>query len=205
MRHMAQKGYKNMAHSYDRTYLASLGFADPDKKLRKHDVACQFLASKEAIEYFRKQLLTPYGDSKFYVEPSQAVCKAVNFELMITKGEDKYKTTIGFLDYHMRWVIKQKRIYEGVEDESTDYLQIGVEVKITPVPVGDIIRQINLYREYAKDIRKWWVVTAFDISMMDLKMLATSNIKYLKLGNKFDHWCEQKEAEEPEFPDVDEL
>lgn len=36
-------------HSSDRTLLASLGFADPDKKDRRHTLACQYLAQPEVM------------------------------------------------------------------------------------------------------------------------------------------------------------
>jgi hypothetical protein len=34
-------------HAHDRTLIASLGFADPDKKNRRHTLACQYLAQPE--------------------------------------------------------------------------------------------------------------------------------------------------------------
>lgn len=34
-------------HSHDRTLLSKLGFADPDKKDGRHDLACQYLAQDE--------------------------------------------------------------------------------------------------------------------------------------------------------------
>lgn len=39
-----------MAHSSDRTLLASLGFADPDKKDRRHTLACQYLAQPSILQ-----------------------------------------------------------------------------------------------------------------------------------------------------------
>src|ERR1700690_2789619 len=33
-----------MTHAHDRTLLASLGFADPDKKDQMHDLACEYLS-----------------------------------------------------------------------------------------------------------------------------------------------------------------
>jgi len=38
-----------MAHSSDRTLLAALGFADPDKRDRRHTLACQYLCRPEVI------------------------------------------------------------------------------------------------------------------------------------------------------------
>ena len=36
-------------HSHERTMLAKLGFADPDRREQRHDVACQYLATPDAI------------------------------------------------------------------------------------------------------------------------------------------------------------
>lgn len=37
-----------MAHAHDRTLLAKLGFADPDKKDARHDLACRYTALPES-------------------------------------------------------------------------------------------------------------------------------------------------------------
>ena len=37
-------------HSYDRTLLAKLAFADHDKANPRHDWACQYLAQKDVLE-----------------------------------------------------------------------------------------------------------------------------------------------------------
>ena len=37
-------------HSKDRTQLANFGFRDPDKRDRRHDLACQYIAKQEIAE-----------------------------------------------------------------------------------------------------------------------------------------------------------
>ena len=108
-----------MAYAHDRTLLASLGFADPDKKDPRHDLACQYMALSEV----RQTLVERYGKSldKFnetlkasgydqswstykwtltHTKPRPHVCnvKSVQLEWPLTKGEAQYKTSIGFLD-----------------------------------------------------------------------------------------------------------
>jgi hypothetical protein len=39
-----------MAHSHDRTLIASLGFADPDKQDPMHDLACEYLSQPMQAE-----------------------------------------------------------------------------------------------------------------------------------------------------------
>lgn len=39
-----------MAHTSDRTLLASLGFSDPDKKDRRHTLACQYLCQPDVAQ-----------------------------------------------------------------------------------------------------------------------------------------------------------
>ena len=42
-----------MTHTHDRTLLAQLGFADPDKNDAMHDLVCEYLAEKLEKERIR--------------------------------------------------------------------------------------------------------------------------------------------------------
>src|SRR5690349_9879295 len=44
----------SMAHSHERTLISGLGFADPDKKNRRHDYACQYLAQESLFPVIAK-------------------------------------------------------------------------------------------------------------------------------------------------------
>lgn len=65
----------------------------------------------------------------------------------------------------------------------------GVEVKINKVPLGDILRQIKLYRSYL-DINGWALVTKYSLSGSEVICLAKEGIEHLVLGKDFDKYVE---------------
>ena len=146
-------------HSHDRTLLASLGFADLDKKNDRHDCACRYLTQPEiALNLVNYATAAPAKEQQW--ELSQV--ERVVLERHITKGKDQYRTTIGFVDclidfqiFYQEAVLEEDRSSGwGVWKDTGQFRgargneQLLVEVKIQPVPVGDIMRQIGLYREY---------------------------------------------------------
>jgi len=100
-------------HSHDRTMLARLGFADPDKKNPIHDLACQYVALPEnatalvAHTVLVRQVpvartYTDHCKLKGTVTMTPEFSRA-ELEVPISKGEGQYKTTIGFLDVALRF------------------------------------------------------------------------------------------------------
>lgn len=114
-------------HSHDRTLIASLGFADPDKRSGLHDIACQYLAEPEQAQKLAELVKRKDARAQYYV-PSSAgqecseeewqsavaadrpreswsasadagriAVKAVT-EVPIVKGSGPYKSVVGFLD-----------------------------------------------------------------------------------------------------------
>jgi hypothetical protein len=91
-------------HAKDRTLLASLGFADPDKGDDLHDLACRYLAQPEhALRLVR---MFPAPDSRGWVcaddrgrpRSTDLVEVRAALEVPISKGEGQYRSTIGFAD-----------------------------------------------------------------------------------------------------------
>ncbi len=91
-------------------------------------------------------------------------------------------------------------------DETNNLL---VEVKTTPLPPGDVVRQIKLYRtlEYGNlpsrmspDVSssKVVVATTFDVSESFKQILATENISCVKLGAGFRKWMVEQTEEKTE-------
>jgi len=306
-------------HSFDRTLLAKLGFADQDKKERRHDWACQYLAQPEVAARLAAFLGVPRTRDRWVNGVPSWEFEYVETETHLTKGEDQYKTTIGFLDvvisYEAQgevWVKKALQESHGGEwpllgfaqpaelDVRTEPTRDGVsrilefetdeeasacaaelpgaifrkgwraapdgpwgvgskpsiavpmavpdvsgnfpwpwssddgkrrqlvtrvhgprfirgkgwavqaaeweehecqhfaaellgEVKIHPVTVGDMLRQINLYREYGK----WRVVviaTAFDLTERDVETLRAGRVQHVKLGAGFEEFCQRMQA-----------
>jgi hypothetical protein len=209
-------------HSHDRTMLSSLGFADPDKKDRRHDLACQYLAIPDVAGQIIDILVRPSLSARTKdVDERKFRGRVVyefgelyrpRFEEPIVKGEGQYRTVVGFLDVVLpfSWTFRQEgemRAFEGDpwqphENTFGSTSAVILEAKIYPVGVGDIVRQVNLYREFRKipegsiDLPyHWCVATAFDLSAADVSMLRESRVRHIRLGEAFEEWCEAARSE----------
>lgn len=175
-----------MAHSHEQTYIAKLGFADPDKRESRHDLAQRYLSIDENL----MKIARPFIDSS-WVKDSPGACfgvKEFSVEVPVSKGRDQYKTTVGFLDVTFNTRIAQK---------SGDYIYdftVALEVKVSRIPVTDIIRQIKFYKEYTT-IRTWGIVTLYDLSADEVAALTREKIKSFRLGVAFDLFCENVRIE----------
>lgn len=256
-------------HSHDRTMLAKLGFADPDKRNPRHDMAIQYLSQPAMLSKLTKA--SPKASPKAF-----ETC----LEFHITKGYGQYMTTVGFADIVSRFrfsgcntglralspeieadlhkrhkqlrdglsllIEKRHRLKEGkidlvkhpdAERLLNDYAKclgsrkraiahqkyvfmrqldgvLLIEVKITPVSAGDVLRQMRLYLEYLncshhgsiydlpeKDRRMFYhetvyrtdilkihpvVVTDYEISEGDARVFADEQIAHYRLGSGFE-------------------
>lgn len=187
-------------HSHDRTFLANLGFADPDKADPIHDVACRYLCQpaifdKLVVPFFRKPKYniqkTRGGEwTQTTWEPIGPPELRHEQEHLISKGEGKYKTHVGFLDV----ILKGKQNYkspEGFEDHSK--IEIALEVKIKEVSASEIIRQITFYKDYFS-ADAWCAVTAFDLVPDSVASLRNAKIVHFVLGKKFDEYVSARQS-----------
>jgi hypothetical protein len=137
--------------------------------------------------------------------------RGVRFEQPITKGSGQYKATIGFEDL----VIDMEPLYRNTEltqqtERDGPWEPIGdeegvsrgawfvhVEVKVAQVGAGDVIRQLNLYREYLHSepcVRHAFVLaTCYDLPATDVAQLKNERIKHVRLGAGFDRFCAERE------------
>lgn len=141
----------------------------------------------------------------------------VNLEWEIAKGYGEYRTTIGFADLMLRFYVEKRysnvRVNRGDQSSrcgrfrrpdwqsSEDYacgdtLNYGVEVKITRVPLGDLIRQIKLYRSYS-GVDRWAAVTAYPLVASDIDCLRNEGIEHLRLGKAFDEYVDAQSQATP--------
>jgi hypothetical protein len=182
----------------DRTLLASLGFSDPDKQDHRHDLACRYLSQPDVSSRLCGILLGPTLTSKNTVRNNaddEGVAAAVlgvraRTEMPISKGDGQYKTTIGFLDVSYE-VGLSHHIYWGATIRNS--LSAACEVKIGKTSVGEIIRQISLYREH-RGVAAFAAVTAFPLTEGEVGQLRQANIYHLTLGPKFDQFCSADSA-----------
>lgn len=147
-------------------------------------------------------------------EQVRAMCElygSPRFESIVSKGEGQYRTTVGFIDLILPFYKKQTRNvryqhYPISKDcVVADFRRsaILVEVKVNPVGVGDLMRQVGLYNQHASSVVSsgvaihWAVATAFPMSVGDLAVLRSNNIHHIRLGEAFDRWVEVRRSEPP--------
>lgn len=126
-------------------------------------------------------------------------------EVPLSKGTGQYKTTIGFMDavINVAYSVTQKnKTRKSSNDDWVETLStivknevLFVEVKVNPTEIGDILRQIKLYREYlSSELSRnmWYLVTTFDINEEAQEQLLDEGIQWIKLGPKFDAWFNER-------------
>lgn len=205
-------------HSHDRTLLSKLGFADPDKRNPEHDQACLYLTQPEVARKIAAWMMELRGEwvNAFGRWKYTKVRFATTQEHHLQKGEGQYATSIGFIDV----VFDFEGVVEGTQtaniarkpDESgfmrdvwipcepvaaseTIRWKMLVEVKITPVSIGDVLRQLNLYTTYHKasegvpeKMPRGLLVAPWNVSAAELDALRKSGYEFLKLGKAFNDW-----------------
>lgn len=207
--------WEKMMHSHDRTLIARLGFDDLDKKDPRHDLACQYLALPEnvariieatnpSIEEFQGCDPRLIGVTFSLCDPDRDIIP-IRLEFPISKGDGQYKTTIGFADIVICYIERRRRKveyeYDGVSwvesdkvTESCGIRKAMIEVKISIGPIGDVLRQVNLYKNYLDSLGRVILATAYDISESDAATLRREGVSHVRLGKAFDLWCERQRA-----------
>ena len=209
-------------HSTDRTMLAGFGFGDPDKRNKQHDAACRYLATDDAMvavatvlmnhgAFSTKRHQFSYDKVELTsVQPQKAV-----LELPLNKGEDRFKTTVGFLDCvipvklsftcqcpstYQRWLgygaEYSRHTCEVPPRDVVDHDEhVCIEVKAGRTPITDVIRQINLYKEYANlgnccwDVclpPVWVLAKPYDLDNNAVKVLEQAGAFHIRLGDGFE-------------------
>lgn len=207
-------------HAHDRTMLASLGFADPDKRDSRHDLACQYIAQPESRQKLADMMVSELirrengtFDRGYWKGEKAYELISIDqgsYEVPISKGSGQYRTTIGFIDlilpctyrlsYHGHLREGYDRCVTWKEHSSSREFKfdIVIETKVNPICIGDVLRQIGLYREYKTNYRDsedpienlWFLVTTYPLSAIDIESLASSKIHHVRLGSSFEKWAE---------------
>jgi hypothetical protein len=203
-------------HAYNKTLLARLGFGDEDRRNSLHDQACQFLVRPEVVQQLLKTLLARVVVSQ---KLTRQVCRgyssavAVEYRLKdfrwtearteqtVVKGKDQYKTTIGFLDVSLMFVSLWEPLTTSQEANYSETHSFAIEVKAGKVPVSEVIRQINLYREFVS-FDTWLLATPWPISEVEKTTLDGEKIKHILLGDSFREFVAQNEKSPEAQSDV---
>lgn len=79
-------------------------------------------------------------------------------------------------------------------------VRVGVEVKITPVPASEILRQIKFYAEYLQ-VDRWVAATDFNLDTAGVALLRSQGVLHIRLGSAFESYVssqrQQLAAESP--------
>lgn len=193
-------------HSHEKTLLSKFGFSDPDRRSSLHDLACQYLMTDEVCQRFIQYAKIEHdfvhyeggnyeGDNYRHDYSRKVVATEISMEQEISKGEGKYRTTIGFADVVLRFRVEELQVnvthlIKGAWIPQKDRgfystISYGIEVKISPITIGDLLRQINLYRSYST-FSKWAVVTNYPLTTADAECLKSEKILHLQLGSHFE-------------------
>lgn len=187
-------------HAHERTLLGKMGFKDPDKKDRRHDLACQYLAQPDVATRLLSIVPTDGWENverEFY---------RADHEFAIEKEKrwnEDVAQIVGFIDLLLLY--KWSGIHGYDRGHASYHRGVLVEVKIHPVPVGDIMRQIAVYRQYRPrasmehgggyggtvgvNTDHALVTTAYDLSRDDVAMLTSKDILHVRLGKDFERFC----------------
>lgn len=136
----------------------------------------------------------------------KVVSHQVTFEHEIAKGSGQYRTTVGFADLVLKLRVEEKcscvrqrrrsgcdahgcplwSDWQTVRDQTyqTD-LALGIEVKVQPVAIGNLLRQVKLYRSYSA-VEQWMVATPYDLSSSEVQYLRNEGVLHARLGARFE-------------------
>jgi len=167
-------------HSHDRTLAQSL-IVDPDRRTSKHDLVCQYLLDQAAFKRTFENVAPPV-DLRVWMSPPV-------LEQPIVKGSGQYRTIVGFIDvfvdnFHVVSCTGHECPVSGAAYDETWETPIvfhaeplTVEVKTTPTPIGEILRQVELYRQFVRGPMPYTLlVVTYDMSDREIAALERSGV-----------------------------
>lgn len=211
-------------HAFEKTMIARMGFSDPDRRDPLHDLACQYLMLPNIVTRLAKHIgihetsveqSSDWGVDEFrWLLTRTMIAHQAQTEWVISKGYGEYRTTIGFADVLLAFTVQEVDtntvMRKRVRHEDNSYVwtewsrredasrkkefRCGVEVKIAPVPIGDLVRQIKLYRSYGGG-DFWIAATAYDLTRAAVDTLRNENIHHVRLGPGFQEFVASRESE----------
>lgn len=197
-----------MGSARNNTLLAKLAFADPDRKDPMHDAACAYVAYR-SLDLYRKliserQALLHHpglfyddGDYGFREYIGHPISRAKSaHEILIGKGDNAYRTTIGFADVV---ITGYRLIPEGINESFFAWhpcdTKLAIEVKWTETSVSDAIRQVSVYRDYTP--WTWAIAAPWPINAEQKQALDSRDIKFVRLDrSKVVAFAQQQRATE---------
>ena len=186
-------------------------------KLFEHDKIDTYCCVKPAYQSREDNKIYSYKPSNgyntiyYYISDVKVKHKVrMHAEVPLSKGDGQYKCTIGFIDgilnidyvYEIERTFltdaKKKDTVKKDTVEHTDYVSMLIESKVFETPIGDILRQIKLYREYMvykPNLTLLLTPESFKITPSNKKLLSDNGIKWISVGSKFNEWYEKEITE----------
>lgn len=147
--------------------------------------------------------------------PPEARIERAVTEHPIEKGSGQYHSVIGFIDVwvsveirsritgesHFRTMIEKRGGGYGwecrwsrLDEQVYDQINFLVEIKIEPISIGDVIRQMKFYRSFIDRPRDTYLVlaTRYECGARDVELLASEGINHVHLGDEFSKWMTER-------------
>jgi hypothetical protein len=204
-------------HSHDKTLITSLGFQDPDKRNDRHDLACRYLV--ETAENVVRGILPKLNWASIDIRKAHMETVIAKGQGQYRQHIGFADATIDFVATSEPIVQPEHTLemetYRAtcMRCFKTDYIspqklkpilpptcsvteqidgRILVEVKIGRTPVNSILRQINLYKQYAFTDsyggQYAMVVTDYALNRLEKRALEHEGIRLGRLSSRFDEW-----------------
>lgn len=183
---VAQTQLTPVATNASQTYIARLGFQDPDRRQDRHGLACEYLYER-IIELEIRPVAANTENFDIQELASEALLRFKPAECInVPIKSQSYKSSYinGFADVLLGHTHGYHRQFLG-------------EVKITKEPAEQVLQQINFYLEYIEHVECVYIVTDYDPG--DLKRLCVgTKIKVYRLGQVFEQWLANRTTPETE-------
>lgn len=208
-----------MATSASQTYIARLGFQDPDRQKAKHGLACEYLFERlitgVVAPYLTKQrreqlewYIDTYASKSRLLDESEQIFAATEAPKLLASLTEEHGLAEASKDYLVSKCINvpisnSRGYVSGFADvlietryNEKDTCILG-EVKITPQPAEEVLQQINFYKDQLrciyKTVRTVYILVDYECS--DLQRLTQgSDVSVFRLGQRFEDWAASRQT-----------
>ena len=194
-----------MATSASQTYLARLGFQDPDRRNARHGHACEYLFERlvrlEAGPYYQRDRerelelrigeLAQWADRCSQSKQELQQCQHELAQLPPHYGLNKAAATLkpadcinsAIVPSRSSWVAGFADVLLRLDSNSA----VLGEVKITKQSAEEVLQQVNFYQANLPAVSTVYILADYDCA--DLQRLTQgSRIKVFRLGQRFEDW-----------------
>lgn len=195
------------------TLVNNLELDNVDNGERRHSLACSYLCEPKIQEFLcsfinvREEPKHNYaGRCTTRTEYNPGIAGT---EVPLLKGSGKSRSIVGFIDVIISPQRTDRNKFEGGRTrKDKPYIgtpKIVIEVKINKVDIGNIVKQISLYKQYLDEPwdKYWFLAVDFPLTDKEKKRIEQAGIFCFKLGKKFDEYCDPSDnVEDAEVEEI---